>query len=89
MAGGRLTTHVLDTRLGEPARGLAFELFLIAGDMRRLLGKGRTDDDGRTAAPLLEGEAFQPGTYELQFHAGDYQADQDLQAEHDVHDAPA
>lgn len=71
---GRLTTHVLDTRLGQPARGLAYELFLIAGDTRRSLGRGRTNEDGRAPAPLLEGEALQPGTYELQFHAGDYQA---------------
>ena len=71
---GRLTTHVLDTRLGQPARGLAYELFLIAGDTRLSLGGGRTNEDGRAPAPLLEGEAFQPGTYELQFHAGDYQA---------------
>jgi len=71
---GRLTTHVLDTRLGQPARGLAFELFRIIGDTRRSCGRGRTNDDGRAPAPLLEGDAFLPGTYELQFHAGDYQA---------------
>ena len=74
MTGGRLTTHVLDTRLGRPACGLAFELFRIVGETRTLLGHGRTNDDGRAPAPLLEGEAFVPGIYELQFHAGDYQA---------------
>lgn len=71
---GRLTTHVLDTRLGQPARGLAYALFRIDGEARRPLIHGRTNDDGRAPALLLEGEAFLPGIYELQFHAGDYQA---------------
>jgi len=31
-----------------------------------------TNADGRCAAPLLEGEAFTCGEYELVFHAGDY-----------------
>ena len=74
MTGGRLTTHVLDTRLGEPARGLAYALFRIVGDARQPLTQGRTNDDGRAPAPLLEDEALLPGLYELQFHAGDYQA---------------
>lgn len=74
MPAGRLTTHVLDTRLGQPARGLAFALFRIDGDTRTPLGNGRTNNDGRAPAPLLEGAAFVPGIYELEFHAGDYQA---------------
>jgi 5-hydroxyisourate hydrolase len=74
MADGCITTHVLDTRLGQPARGMSFELFVIVGDTRRSLGRGRTDAEGRAPGPLLEGEAFQPGIYELQFQAADYQA---------------
>ena len=31
-----------------------------------------TNDDGRVEGPLLEGEAFAAGTYELRFMAGDY-----------------
>jgi 5-hydroxyisourate hydrolase len=74
MPGGRLTTHVLDTRLGQPARGMTYELFQILDDAQYLLCEGLTNDDGRTSEPLLEGEAFQPGIYELVFYAGDYQA---------------
>jgi 5-hydroxyisourate hydrolase len=74
MTRGRLTTHVLDTRLGQPARGLAYALVRIDGEARRPLVHGRTNEDGRAPAPLLEGEAFLPGAYELQFQAGDYQA---------------
>jgi 5-hydroxyisourate hydrolase len=32
----------------------------------------RTNADGRTDQPLLEGAAFKPGGYELTFHIGDY-----------------
>ena len=31
-----------------------------------------TNTDGRTDAPILPQDAFEPGTYELIFHAGDY-----------------
>ncbi len=71
---GKLTTHVLDVRLGEPARDLAFALFRIDCEERRLIGEGRTNADGRADGPVLHGEAFQAGTYELVFAAGAYQA---------------
>jgi 5-hydroxyisourate hydrolase len=71
---GRLTTHVLDVRLGQPARGLAFTLFRIVGTDRLKLTEGRTNDDGRAANPLLEGEAMVAGLYELGFAVGAYQA---------------
>lgn len=74
MPVGRLTTHVLDMRLGQPARDLAFELFRLEGDARTSLCQGRTNDDGRAPAPLLEGAGLKPGLYELVFAAGDYQA---------------
>ena len=77
MAAGRLTTHVLDTALGRPASDLKIELFRLAGDERQMIAAVRTNDDGRTDAPLLDGEAFQPGVYELIFHAGDYLSRQD------------
>ena len=69
---GRLTTHVLDTASGRPAEGLKIALYRKNGAARELLKEVVTNDDGRCDAPLLEGEAFQPGQYELIFHAGDY-----------------
>jgi 5-hydroxyisourate hydrolase len=71
-ATGRLTTHVLDTALGEPARGLRIELFRLEGDTFHHLKTVETNDDGRCDAPLLAGETMKVGTYELRFHAGDY-----------------
>lgn len=69
---GRLSTHVLDTANGRPARGILVELFSLAGGQRRLVESRRTNADGRTDGPLLSGEAFAPGRYELVFHAGSY-----------------
>jgi 5-hydroxyisourate hydrolase len=73
MAGEpRLTTHVLDTMHGRPAAGMRFDLFLVHGDHGHHLLSGETNADGRADEPLLEDEAFQPGTYELVFHVGAY-----------------
>ena len=67
---GRLTTHVLDTATGKPAAGLAIRLYREGEDTP--LVEARTNDDGRCDAPLLEGAAFGPGRYRLQFEAGAY-----------------
>ncbi len=70
---GRLTTHVLDTAQGCPAARLAIELWAIdiTGE-KRLLKMVQTNADGRTDAPLLIGDAFKAGIYELVFQVGDY-----------------
>ena len=66
---GRLTTHVLDTASGRPARGMRVDL-VAAGNAAPLVSL-RTDDDGR-APVLLQADAFAPGRYELRFHVADY-----------------
>lgn len=68
---GRLTTHVLDTANGTPAAGLAIELWQM-GEAMQLLRSVFTNADGRSNGPLLEGEDFRSGTYELRFMAGNY-----------------
>jgi 5-hydroxyisourate hydrolase len=72
MAAGYLTTHVLDTARGCPARGLKIKLFRIEGSARTAVAETVTNQDGRTNAPILPEDAFQPGIYELNFHVGDY-----------------
>ena len=67
---GKLTTHVLDTGTGKPAAGLRIELFRDGTCLRDVV----TNRDGRVDAPLLEGDDFALGLYELVFHAGDYLA---------------
>jgi 5-hydroxyisourate hydrolase len=69
---GRLSTHVLDTVNGKPARGVSIELFRIEGDQRRSIVRTATNADGRTDAPLMIGDAFQAGSYELVFEVGAY-----------------
>ena len=69
---GRLTTHVLDTATGKPAAGLKIALYRVSGNSHRKLKEVVTNHDGRCDAPLLEGEDFQIGQYELVFFAGDY-----------------
>jgi len=67
---GRLTTHVLDTAHGVPARGMRVELH--AADSGERLASLQTNDDGRANAPLLEGADFRPGRYTLTFFVADY-----------------
>ena len=56
-----LSTHVLDTGIGAPARGVRVELFRES----ELVAQGSTDDDGRIAGFA---EGLEPGRYRLVFH---------------------
>src|SRR5204863_7821544 len=65
-----LTTHVLDTMRGRPAAGMKIELWSL--DKKTVLKTVQTNSDGRTDAPLLEGDSMIAGNYELVFFVGDY-----------------
>lgn len=68
-----LTTHVLDTACGTPAEGLRIDLYRLTGEGREKLRSVETNSDGRVdGGPLLIGDSFIAGEYELVFHAGDY-----------------
>ncbi len=67
-----LTTHVLDTASGLPARGVRVELFRSGAEGAVKVTEAVTNADGRTDAPLLTPETFQAGRYELRFHIGAY-----------------
>lgn len=69
---GYLTTHVLDIARGRPGHGIRLEVYRLEGDKRTRLKEAVTNDDGRCDAPLLAGDEFAIGDYELVFHAGDY-----------------
>lgn len=69
---GYLTTHVLDTARGCPAAGLRIDLYRIEAANRHHLKTLVTNADGRTDSQILPADAFETGTYELLFHAGDY-----------------
>ena len=70
---GKLTTHVLDTAQGCPARQMTIELWSIDSDgERNLLKTIHTNNDGRTDTPLLADGELKIGVYELIFSVGDY-----------------
>jgi 5-hydroxyisourate hydrolase len=73
---GRLTTHLLDTARGQPAAGVAIELFRLHGEgteeRRERVIRSVSNADGRTDRPLLQGVDLRPGRYELVFLVGDY-----------------
>lgn len=68
---GRLTTHILDTVHGGPAKAVEVRLFR-ADETRERVAVAITNEDGRTDEPLLEGAALKTGAYELEFDIGDY-----------------
>ena len=68
---GKLTTHVLDTSGGTPGAGVGVKLFSMENG-RHLVASAVTNSDGRTDNPLLEGDTFRSGAYELEFAVGDY-----------------
>jgi 2-oxo-4-hydroxy-4-carboxy-5-ureidoimidazoline decarboxylase len=69
---GRLSTHVLDTHAGRPARGIAVELYEFAGERAHRIATAVTNSDGRTDAPLISGRPLPIGVYELRFAVGDH-----------------
>jgi 5-hydroxyisourate hydrolase len=75
---GRLTTHVLDTARGRPGGGIRIRLFSMENG-RHLVANSVTNGDGRTDDPLLDGETFRAGTYELEFSVGEYFDDSGLE----------
>lgn len=78
---GSLTTHVLDTARGIPGADIRIELYRIGTDAetgRQLMHVAQTNTDGRCNGPLLAGDAFQTGVWELVFHIGAYFAQSGL-----------
>jgi 5-hydroxyisourate hydrolase len=77
----RISTHVLDTAQGAPARNVPVRLERqeASGDWR-LLASARTDADGRCSQLLPEGEALSPGIYRLTFDTASYHAAQKIES---------
>jgi 5-hydroxyisourate hydrolase len=76
-----ITTHILDTSQGRPARGVAVRLERL-GDGRepRLIGQGATDGDGRLRDLLPAGAPLEEGVYRLVFETGAYFREQGVEA---------
>ena len=70
MAG--LTTHVLDTSIGKPAKDILIELFFLNNGVKNKILECTTNKDGRVDKPLLSDESFRLGNYQIVFHVKDY-----------------
>ncbi len=69
----RISTHVLDTAQGQPAKEVPVRLERRdASGSWRLLAAARTDQDGRCAQLLPEKETLTPGLYRLGFETATY-----------------
>ncbi|WP_407333867.1 hydroxyisourate hydrolase [Enterovibrio sp. 27052020O] len=69
---GKLTTHVLDTSKGKPGSEIEVTLFRVTGNSLVHVVTTTTNHDGRTDEPLLQGEDFLKGKYQLQFNTAGY-----------------
>lgn len=69
---GYLTTHVLDSAHGCPGSNIPVALYRISDNYREQIHTTLTNDDGRCDQPVLEGEDFKVGVYELIFSVGNY-----------------
>ena len=65
-----ISTHVLDTSLGRPAKGVAVTLLLQADDTWSEVARGVTDADGRVKPLLAVLKAA--GHYRIVFETGAY-----------------
>ena len=63
-----ITTHVLDTSLGQAAEGVRVTLERD----HSLIGSGVTDEDGRVTDLLQAGSSLAEGEYKLTFAVGEY-----------------
>jgi 5-hydroxyisourate hydrolase len=70
-----LSTHILDTSRGKPAEGVGVVLE-FAG---KVLGRGKTNSDGRLPELLAKDAKLSPGVYRLTFDTGAYFQGQGLE----------
>lgn len=71
-ASPRLTFHAVDTFHGATGAGLKLELSRFEGGAWKLLKSVEAVAGGRTVEPLLVGESYLPGRYEVLMNVGEY-----------------
>jgi 5-hydroxyisourate hydrolase len=65
-----ISTHILDTTKGKPARGVGVSLELLEGTTWQRIAQGVTNEDGRVK-PLLD-VIPKEGTYRIHFEVAGY-----------------
>lgn len=68
----RLTVHALDTFHGSAATGLRIDFSVREGDGFKLLRTVTMNGNGRSDEPLLIGDGYRTGDYELLLHVDEY-----------------
>jgi 5-hydroxyisourate hydrolase len=77
----RISTHVLDVTLGQPASGVPVRLErLESNGIWQPLGSATTGKDGRCAQLLPEFDSLRAGRYRLTFDTGSYYAGLEISA---------
>ncbi|AFQ49002.1 hydroxyisourate hydrolase [Burkholderia cepacia] len=71
-ASPRLTIHLLDTYHGAPATGLKVDFSRLENGRAVPIRSVVINRNGRSDEPLLIGDAYQVGDYELLLHVDDY-----------------
>lgn len=68
----RLTMHALDTWHGTPAAGMRVDMYRIDNGQPRHMQTVTLAANGRSEPPLLIGDTYRTGTYELLLHVDEY-----------------
>jgi 5-hydroxyisourate hydrolase len=74
----RISTHILDLVYGTPASGVSVRLEQQTARDWKILNSELTDQDGRCAQLLREGEDMSAGVYRLIFDTGSYYAQKQI-----------
>ena len=68
----QVTTHILDTSKGSPAKGVNVVLYRQHGHNWNEVGKGMTNEDGRISDLLMKETELESGIYKLNFDTQKY-----------------
>ena len=68
----QITTHVLDTSIGSPGKGILIRLQSYEDGKWQNIAIGLTDEDGRVGDLLPSWKILPPANYQIVFETGDY-----------------
>jgi 5-hydroxyisourate hydrolase/2-oxo-4-hydroxy-4-carboxy-5-ureidoimidazoline decarboxylase len=68
----QITTHVLDTSIGSPGKGIVVRLQNFKNEKWQNLAIGLTDEDGRVGDLLPAWKMLSPANYQIVFGTGNY-----------------
>jgi 5-hydroxyisourate hydrolase len=67
-----ISTHILDTALGQPAAGVPVALAHMSNDGWSPINEATTDQDGRCKHLLPSTQTMKPGAYRIRFETAAY-----------------